>query len=111
MTDRSPGHFRHNEPSQVEILRLEDFIMDEVPGEPSKAEGAVDVAIRVIRERGARIREFEELDNARIRELEAVVKGLLHAGDSESRRLAEVAAHAALRPANDDEEAQQWPDE
>jgi len=41
--------------SQVESLksqidRLAAFIMEEVPGEPSQNEGAVDTAIRVIRE-------------------------------------------------------------
>jgi hypothetical protein len=32
-----------------EIKRLADFIMAEVPGEPSQSQGAVDTAIRVIR--------------------------------------------------------------
>lgn len=35
---------------ESQIKRLGSFIMDEVPGEPSRSEGAVDVAIRVIRE-------------------------------------------------------------
>ena len=33
-----------------EIRRLAQFIMEEVPGEPSQSEGAVDTAIRLIRE-------------------------------------------------------------
>jgi hypothetical protein len=32
-----------------QIDRLATFIMDEVPGEPSQSQGAVDTAIRIIR--------------------------------------------------------------
>jgi len=33
-----------------EILKLSEFILDNVPGEPSRNEGAVDTAIRLIEE-------------------------------------------------------------
>lgn len=33
-----------------QLDKLAKFIMDEVPGEPSESEGAVDCAIRIIRE-------------------------------------------------------------
>lgn len=38
------------EPVDDQIHRLARFIMDEVPGEPSQGEGAIDCAIRLIRE-------------------------------------------------------------
>lgn len=38
------------ESAESQIGRLATFIMEEVPGEPSRSEGAVDTAIRVIRE-------------------------------------------------------------
>ena len=34
---------------EVQMDRLAQFIMDEVPGEPSRDEGAVDCAIRLLR--------------------------------------------------------------
>lgn len=37
------------ENAQRQIKRLADFILKEVPGEPSKNQGAIDTAIRVIR--------------------------------------------------------------
>jgi hypothetical protein len=37
------------ESAENQIKRLGAFIMDEVPNEPSRTEGAVDVAIRIIR--------------------------------------------------------------
>ena len=37
------------ETAQQQIDRLARFIMDEVPGEPSQSQGAVDTAIRIIR--------------------------------------------------------------
>ena len=37
--------------SAAQIVRLANFIMEEVPGEPSQSEGAVDVAIRWMRSR------------------------------------------------------------
>ncbi|KKN17533.1 hypothetical protein LCGC14_0964910 [marine sediment metagenome] len=36
-----------------QIERLASFIMEEVPGEPSASEGAVDCAIRILREKMA----------------------------------------------------------
>ena len=47
--------FNHPFTRPDEIGRLAAFIMDEVPGEPSRSEGAVDVAIRLIQ----RLRELE----------------------------------------------------
>jgi hypothetical protein len=35
---------------KAQIDRLAVFIMDEVPGEPSQSQGAVDTAIRIIKE-------------------------------------------------------------
>ena len=37
------------EPLEDQIRRLAEVIGDEVPGEPSRSEGAVDCAIRIIR--------------------------------------------------------------
>ena len=37
------------EPPEDQIDRLARFIMDEIPGEPSQSEGAVDTAIRLLR--------------------------------------------------------------
>lgn len=38
-----------SETAEQQIDRLATFIMDEVPGEPSQSQGAVDTAIRLIR--------------------------------------------------------------
>jgi len=38
-----------NEPLESQIGRLARFIMAEFPGEPSRPEGAVDTAIRLLR--------------------------------------------------------------
>jgi hypothetical protein len=38
------------ESAEVQIDRLAKFIMNEIPGEPSQSEGAVDTAIRLLRE-------------------------------------------------------------
>lgn len=35
----------------AQIDKLASFIMDEIPGEPSESEGAIDCAIRLLRER------------------------------------------------------------
>lgn len=35
--------------SQIQVNKLANFIMAEVDGEPSQSEGAVDTAIRIIR--------------------------------------------------------------
>lgn len=40
------------EDTQMQIQRLASFIMAEVPGEPRKSEGAVDCAIRLLRQLG-----------------------------------------------------------
>lgn len=42
-----------------QIDRLAQFIMNEVPGEPSQSEGAVDCAIRVIRELADKVEGYE----------------------------------------------------
>ena len=47
---------RHSENLDDQIKRLARFIADEVPGEPSRSEGAVDTAIRIIREQ-----QFKEI--------------------------------------------------
>lgn len=39
-----------NESLESQVKRLADFIMQEVPGEPSQAEGAIDTAIRLLKE-------------------------------------------------------------
>lgn len=39
---------------RIQIDRLAQFILDEVPGEPSRSEGAVDTAIRIIKQALAR---------------------------------------------------------
>jgi len=36
--------------AEEQVERLAKFIMDEVPGEPSRSEGAVDTAIRIIKQ-------------------------------------------------------------
>lgn len=36
------------EPAEHQIQRLADFISTNIPGEPSRSEGAVDVAIRLL---------------------------------------------------------------
>lgn len=47
-----------------QIDRLAQFILDEVPGEPSQDQGAVDTAIRVIREYKAALLEWwDDADN------------------------------------------------
>jgi len=38
-----------SETAQQQIDRLARFIMEEVPGEPSQSQGAVDTAIRLLR--------------------------------------------------------------
>ena len=48
------GELRHAplaETPENQINRLAQFIMDEAPGEPRQSEGAVDTAIRLLRER------------------------------------------------------------
>lgn len=44
-------HWKSDESLQKQIDRLAKFIMDEIPGEPSQNEGAVDTAIRLLRSR------------------------------------------------------------
>lgn len=38
------------ESAEQQIKRLARFIMEEIPGEPSQSEGAVDTAIRLLRQ-------------------------------------------------------------
>lgn len=42
------------EPLEAQIDRLARFIMEDFPGEPSRSEGAVDCAIRLLKEKEAR---------------------------------------------------------
>ena len=44
----------------LQINELASFIMNEVPGEPSQSQGAVDTAIRIIRELQAENSELKE---------------------------------------------------
>lgn len=37
-----------NEPLELQVERLAQFILDNIPGEPSQNEGAIDVAIRLL---------------------------------------------------------------
>lgn len=46
-----PGAPQVGEEPHSQVERLAEFIMDEVPGEPSQSEGAVDTAIRWMRSR------------------------------------------------------------
>ena len=39
-----------NETLESQVKRLADVIMAEIPGEPSRSEGAVDTAIRLLRQ-------------------------------------------------------------
>lgn len=39
---------KDHEPLESQVNRLAEFIMAEVPGEPSQSEGAIDTAIRII---------------------------------------------------------------
>ncbi len=48
------GVSQKRESAEEQIDRLANFIMAEVPGEPSQSQGAVDTAIRIIRLRGAK---------------------------------------------------------
>jgi len=41
---------KKKESPKSQIERLANFIMAEVPGEPSQSEGAIDTAIRIIRQ-------------------------------------------------------------
>lgn len=47
------------ESPQQQIDRLAKFIMEEVPGEPSEDQGAVDTAIRLIRDKVDKEAAFE----------------------------------------------------
>lgn len=51
-----------HEPLNVQIDRLASFIIGEVLGEPSQNEGAIDTAIRIIREQQATPRPSEVLN-------------------------------------------------
>jgi hypothetical protein len=48
-------------PTPAEIDRLAEFIIANVPSEPSRSEGAVDTAMRVITEALATIQQVREL--------------------------------------------------
>jgi hypothetical protein len=45
----------------AEVERLASFIMDEIPGEPSQSEGAIDCAIRLLRDQAATIQRVRDL--------------------------------------------------
>ena len=42
---------KETESPEEQLARLADYIMTEIPGEPSQSEGAVDTAIRLLGER------------------------------------------------------------
>jgi hypothetical protein len=44
----------------AEVERLASFIMDEIPGEPSQSEGAVDCAIRLLRDQAAAVQRVRD---------------------------------------------------
>ena len=46
--------------AKTETEALANFIMAEVPGEPSKSEGAGETAIRIIRDLQSRLEPFEQ---------------------------------------------------
>ena len=46
---------------QEQIDKLAKFILEEVPSEPSQDEGAVDTAIRIIREQNRKLKKMWEL--------------------------------------------------
>jgi len=77
-----------NETPTQQIKKLADFILREVPGEPSENEGAIDTAIRVIRKalllewkdkREDLTKQMADIDgeiekiNAKINELEKLI--------------------------------------
>ena len=47
----------NKESLRKQIDRLAFFILSSVPGEPSRSEGAVDCAIRIMREQQVRMKE------------------------------------------------------
>jgi hypothetical protein len=59
---------------ELQIDALANYILSEVPGEPSQSEGAVDTAIRVMRE------QRTQLDNVRRRLLhvQGIIEGVLN---------------------------------
>lgn len=50
-TRGEPLGVRRSTKAEEEIARLANFIAEHVPGEPSRSEGAVDTAIRLLSER------------------------------------------------------------
>jgi hypothetical protein len=75
-----------NMPQSLEdqIERLANFIMFDVPGEPSEDEGAVECAIRIIKERGAALAQINAIalkngySTPSARAMHQVAQGTLH---------------------------------
>ena len=65
---------------EAQIETLAKFIIAEIPGEPSQSEGAVDTAMRIIRDLKSRLAESEErvcgLREALYREQTGLLKAL-----------------------------------
>lgn len=47
--------------SESELKRLADFIVSEIPGEPSRSEGAVDTAIRLLQQGARDVKRFRSM--------------------------------------------------
>lgn len=76
-----------------QIDRLVRFIMDEVPGEPSRSEGAVDTAIRAMRDlraEVARLNDGNHMYHARMRQLEEEIDRLTADRDHLTAMLSEA---------------------
>ncbi len=65
--------------AKSQIGELADFIMDEVDGEPSASEGAVDCAIRIIKELQAELERWKKLERITvINDLGIAIRALKH---------------------------------
>lgn len=78
-----------------QIGELAKFIMDEIPGEPSRSEGAIDVAIRLLRSLAAENDRLRQDYDACRRQLDEVTKDALrYAADALAARPVVEAAEA-----------------
>ena len=75
-----------------QINKLGDFILSEVEGEPSQSEGAVDVAIRLLKE-NKELKEDNDVlrtDNFLLQEKRALQETMTHSQRKENKRYREV---------------------
>jgi hypothetical protein len=91
---------------QSQIKRLADFIVDEVPGEPSQSEGAIDTAIRVIRKLMEPTESIVKQSHIDVRlidlpEVRAVIARLTTVADAAQRALAEASINPVYNDANE----------